>query len=520
MGFGVDRMTNATVARVTGMHDAFSSQVRSYKQVESALTDHFELYGYAPLALPVVEYSELYLRKSGEDIVSRMYDFHHRGRRLCLRPEMTASTMRAFIEHMQDQPLPVRLYYSGPVFRYERPELTSYRQFTQVGLELIGVEGVLADAEVIHTACSALDSIGIKEYKLVIGHVGILNSFLNSLNIDGQLHSFLLLNMEALRKQGKAHVAERLGELYPPYHHYSDLSSDNHTSTNNGDSNLISVLRNMQPGEAREFVIELLESLNLGLDNSRNRDEVIDRLLAKLRRGDQTAVLNTALQFMTILSQLRGEPHTVIAECVNVLERYRVETPIIQHLTDLCLALDTFGVNSDRLSFDLGKNLGFQYYTGLIFEIHHDSPSIGHHLCGGGRYDDLISLLGSSQPQPATGFSFGLEWVFQALEAEGLSYDSSSHTTQVLVAGAGSSSAVKVAERVRQLGWRTALDLLQRDIHNSLDYAARMQIPWVVIVNQYDSKTVLLKDMFTQAEFALELEQLPGKLEELGTRYV
>ena len=87
---------------------------------------------------PVVESTELFLRKAGEERVQQMYAFRYRNRDLCLRPEFTASVVRSTIATMQSAPLPMRVAYHGPVFRYERPGQARYRQFTEVGIELLG----------------------------------------------------------------------------------------------------------------------------------------------------------------------------------------------------------------------------------------------------------------------------------------------------------------------------------------------------------------------------------------------
>src|SRR5919199_438278 len=85
---------------------------------------------------PVVEATELFLRKSGEERAAQMYAFDYRNRQIALRPEFTASIVRAYVAEMQGSPLPLRLAYCGPVFRYEKPQAGRYRQYTEAGVEL------------------------------------------------------------------------------------------------------------------------------------------------------------------------------------------------------------------------------------------------------------------------------------------------------------------------------------------------------------------------------------------------
>ena len=110
---------------VRGMHDVLPAQHDQLAAVRAALGDELHRWGYQMLDLPVLERRELYLQKSGEELGGKLYDFVHHGRHLALRPEWTASVMRAYVQALQSEPLPLRLAYSGPVFRYERPQRTT-----------------------------------------------------------------------------------------------------------------------------------------------------------------------------------------------------------------------------------------------------------------------------------------------------------------------------------------------------------------------------------------------------------
>ncbi len=500
-------MKNNQIARVAGFHDVLPQRFNSHKAVEAAITRQFERYGYAPIALPVVEYSELFMRKSGEDIVTRMYDFQHRGRRLCLRPEMTASVMRAYIEQMQDRLLPVRLYYSGPVFRSQQSSQALHAQFNQVGLELIGAHGPLADGEVIHTACSALDTVHLKNYHVIIGHVGILYAFLNSLAIDGQLRSFLLMNLNTLRERGRDYVAERLNELHPAFGMTANKQSqEQKLGTPTRSNKLVSLLRQMEADEARTLISEILDSLNIKLNDYRDPDQLVDRLLTKLRRGDQTAALHTALDFMSELVQMHGEPQEVIRECKNLMTSYGVTDTAVDYLVELLQHLSAFGLDQDRIKLDVGMSLGLQYYTGLVFEIIYDELHQVGQLCGGGRYDDLVALLGGSCSQPASGFSFNLESVCAALEVENRFPQRAKLIPQVLVVPAdrqNASVAVNLAETLRSLDWQVELDVHPRTAVESIAYARYNSVPFVVLAGRSDS-SITLADLRRDQELQLD----------------
>ncbi len=139
--------------------------------MEQAAFDVAQLYGYGEIITPVFEFTEVFARTLGEtsDVVSKeMYSFTDRGgESITLRPEGTAGVARALISGGLSQSLPLKLFYRGPMFRYERPQKGRQRQFTQIGIELLGVEGPQADIEVIAIGWHILKALGVSEHVVV-----------------------------------------------------------------------------------------------------------------------------------------------------------------------------------------------------------------------------------------------------------------------------------------------------------------------------------------------------------------
>ncbi|MGI9148906.1 MAG: ATP phosphoribosyltransferase regulatory subunit, partial [Chloroflexota bacterium] len=191
----------APIQRVRGTSDVLPPADTRLRNLEASLRHSFERFGYQGIQTPVLEPLELFLRKSGDEIIARMYTFSHWNRRLCLRPELTASVMRAFVDGMQGHGLPVRLHYGGPSFRYERPSRGRSRQFTQVGMELIGASGPAADAEVLFLACAGLEAVGIKKYRLVVGHLAATLQLLTQLGMTDHAQGLVLDQMEPMARR-------------------------------------------------------------------------------------------------------------------------------------------------------------------------------------------------------------------------------------------------------------------------------------------------------------------------------
>ena len=132
------------IQRVRGTNDVLPPADARLRRLEAGLRRTFEQFGYQGIQTPILEPLELFLRKSGDEIVARMYSFAHWNRRLCLRPELTASVMRAFVDELQGHGLPLRLHYGGPSFRYERPSrgrssTSTVTPAAEVSLNLIAV---------------------------------------------------------------------------------------------------------------------------------------------------------------------------------------------------------------------------------------------------------------------------------------------------------------------------------------------------------------------------------------------
>jgi len=160
-----------------GTKDVLPANVGNWRYVEQIMRSICDRYGYQEIRTPIFEHTELFLRGIGDttDVVEKeMYTFTDRGdRSLTLRPENTASVVRAYVENkLYADPAPTKLFYLGPMFRYDRPQAGRMRQFHQFGIEALGADQPLIDAEVIMLAVQVLTSLGLKDLRLLINSVG------------------------------------------------------------------------------------------------------------------------------------------------------------------------------------------------------------------------------------------------------------------------------------------------------------------------------------------------------------
>ena len=172
--------------RPRGTRDFLFEEMRERKQAESTLRKVFESYGYQEIKTPLFEELKLFTTKSGEEIVDQLYNFKDKSDRdLTLRPEITAPVARLYLNELEKTAVkPIKLYYYGSCFRYERPQKGRFRQFWQFGCELIGAKTPQGEAEVIALCSDAIQSLGITTADVNINHLGIIRGLFKHFDIS------------------------------------------------------------------------------------------------------------------------------------------------------------------------------------------------------------------------------------------------------------------------------------------------------------------------------------------------
>ena len=496
------------VQRVRGTSDVLPPDDARLRRLEATLRGEFERYGYQGIQTPLIEPLELFLRKSGDEIVARMYSFSHWNRRLCLRPEPTASVVRAFVDELQGHSLPLRLHYAGPVFRYERPSRGRSRQFTVVGLELLGAAGAAADAEVLHLACSGLETLGIKRYRLVVGHLGATLQLLAAMGMSDHAQGLVLDQMEPIAR-GRVGLDAAVARVV-------DLLGGGGATTNGADTGLPPTLASLPPDQATAIAADILSRASLPVEGgARQPRDIIQRLLAKAQRPDPTDQVRDAFEFVAQLHAAAGPRERLERELRPLLLQRGLSTEPIDEVMGALDLLRAHGSPSHEavVEVDLSLARGLRYYTGLVFEIYVDDDQGPLQVCGGGRYDDLVRALGGRETVPACGFSFGLERVDLALGAQ-----NAIRVTRVLVVGVtpeDHQAAVELARSLRMIdGLAVEQDVRLRGVKSALRYADRVGIEVVVIVGERERQAgmAVLRDMRSRHERQVAISELPDEV--------
>jgi histidyl-tRNA synthetase len=169
------------IQRPRGTRDFGPAEMQRRRTVEVAMRGVCHRFGFGEVMTPTFEQAELFTLRSGQAVVDEMYVFKDKGgREMALRPEITASVIRFFVNEMSNLPKPLKLYYVGNCFRYENPQSGRYREFFQLGAELIGNDNPETDAEVISLAVQCLRAAGLEDFRVRIGHIGVMKSLVLS----------------------------------------------------------------------------------------------------------------------------------------------------------------------------------------------------------------------------------------------------------------------------------------------------------------------------------------------------
>ena len=439
------------------MRDLADEACLSKQAVERRLSDVIGRYGYRPLDVPVLESTELFLRKSGGDLASQMYSFADPGSNaVSLRPEFTSAIMRHYLEITADtgQNPVARWQYAGPVFRYDLghpPPADNSGQFTQVGAELVGSNSILADAELLSLAADVPAELGIKDYHLRLADLDVLDSVLDTVGLSDRARAFIIANMNR--------IGDSADNLAATLRRADELHIVAGRELHNEETDLASAVADL-PDDAARAVLSGFMRWNNSPDTPlgrRSPDEIVDRLLRKLRGGDASDAIERGLALAGQLAGVNGEPADALQQARAIVSASGADATSIDRLAELVELIGAEPSIAGRLVIDFSLARGIAYYNGIIFDVTHgpDNAVLG----GGGRYDALALALGGSDVVPALGFAYTLESLLSVMPADNVPLPD---VDAVLVSpseGRANADALRAAADIRNRGGVAILDV-------------------------------------------------------------
>lgn len=392
-----------------GVRDFYPEDQYIQDYITAVMRDVVERFGYVEYNASVLEPTELYAAKTGEEIVEEQtYTFVDRGdRSVTLRPEMTPTVARMIAARKRELPFPLRWYSIPNLFRYERPQKGRLREHWQLNVDLFGIEGIFAELEVLTIAHAIMTSFGLTDEQFVIkiNDRRLVNQYLRDAGLD----------------ENQIHRMQKL------------------------------------------------------IDRK-------DKMDADAFRAESQAIAGDDFVY---------DP---------------------QPSDDVTMVLDVFNnAGITNIEFDPAIMRGFDYYTGIVFEIYDTSAENNRALFGGGRYDDLLAIFGEEKA-PAVGFGMGDVTIRDVLETYNLLPDYVSPTDLYLVVAAPEHmiQIATLANELREQGLAVALGNPDKKVGDQIKHADKLAIPTVIVVGDQElaNNTFTIKVLETGEESTVVREAI------------
>jgi len=409
----------------TGMHDVLSDDELYFQKIEKICENIADFYGFKRIETPILEQTELFERGTGfstDIVLKQMFSFRTRGGDyLTLRPEGTPGVVRSFIQNgMINLPKPVKLWYSGPFFRYERPQAGRFRQFHQVGFENLGVKNPIVDAQIIQIFFNILKELGFKNLIIELNSIG-----------DSECRGY-----------------------------YKRI--------------LATYLRPYQNSLCADCRQRLKQNIFRVLDCKEEKCQ-------KITKGAPQ-----------IINHLCEECHNHFKNVLEYLEESELPYQLSPYLAR-----------------------GLDYYTKTVFEISlsENEPmakEIGA-LVGGGRYDDLVKILGGKDT-PACGGALGVERIVSLMKAKGKKIYSA-EKPQIFLTQVGESAkkkSLKIFEELRKEKIKVVETFHKDSLSSQIKIADDLGIKYVLILGQKEvlNNEIIIKEMETGKQETVKLEKI------------
>jgi ATP phosphoribosyltransferase regulatory subunit len=358
-----------------------------------ALVASYERAGYVRVAPAMLQPAEPFLDLSGEDIRRRMYlTTAPDGDEFCLRPDLTIPVSRDYLASSVAGK-PAGYCYLGLVFRHRSD---APAEFLQAGIESFGrADKAAADAEMLSLGLEATAHYGVTTPDIHIGDVALFASLIAGLDLPPAWKRRLIKDFNR-----KTNLAQDLDRLV--------LGGNNARPEYQG---VLAALAGSDPKGAHALVTDLLSIAGINAVGGRSIGEIADRFLEQSALGVSAKLPRDVRGLIERFLAIKGNPDEAAA-AMRALVREAKMTPALAPALDQFESrtgfLEARGVDVKRVQFSTAFGRGFDYYTGLVFELT-DPKRTGDPLVAGGRYDELLTRLGATDPIPAVGFAIWIE---------------------------------------------------------------------------------------------------------------
>jgi ATP phosphoribosyltransferase regulatory subunit len=372
-----------------------------YSQAD-LLVASYERAGYARVAPAILQPAEPFLDLAGEDMRRHMYVLaDSAGHELCLRPDLTIPVARDYLASTAAAAArPAGFCYLGPVFRDRASDAgigaaMGAGEFLQAGIESFGrTDAAAADAEVLSLGLEAIAHYGIDDPTILTGDVSLFAALIAALDLAPAWKRRLVKDFNR-----KASLAEDLQRLA--------LATVNGRPEHRG---VLAALADANPKAAHALVTDLLSIAGISAVGGRSIGEIADRFVEQAELGASSALPGETRALIERFLAIAGMPDDCIAALRALAEDAGISLdPALALFENRTGFLAASGVDVTRIRFETGFGRGVDYYTGFVFELHDRQGRADGQLVAGGRYDALLTRLGSTRPVAAVGLAVWIE---------------------------------------------------------------------------------------------------------------
>ena len=362
------------------------SERQALERQNAAIMAVFERAGFDQIAPDIIQPADIFLERSGEDIRARTFVFNDpEGHELCLRPDLTVPACRYHLSHAENVSAEAKYCYLGPAFRFPDERL-SPQEFNQAGLEWFGVSDIASEARILKLAISALEAAGATGLKVTLGDVGLFSALLNDTEMPDRWR-------------------RRLRHQFWRPQAFQNLLATFAAGNSQKRTSISPVVDEFKNGDA---AATWLDQNNIPLQGTRTLAEISSRLAEKFADRSQKPLDPLKRQAIENYLNIEGAATDVplLLEAISASEQYHAACASFTKRLEL---FEDAGLNPRRFKFSANFGRELEYYTGFVFQIEADSAHGPVAIAGGGRYDELLSDLGSAQKVPAIGCAIHTE---------------------------------------------------------------------------------------------------------------
>ncbi len=482
------------IGKPSGFRDFFPEEYAKVDFVLGTMRRISREFGYVEYQTPAVELRKLYELKSGDELVGETFKITSRsGQKLVLIPELTPTLTRMLAERQQYYTKPIRWFCIPRCYRDETLQRGRVKEFWQYNIDILGMDDIYADAEIITILTKIIAECGLsnKQFVVYINDRSFMQQFMQSIGVTDFLSVFRVFDRKSKLLQES--IFKKLKNKFP-----NDQANDLALKIRQNINSLNTIYEIIPQIKDIEDVID---NISLLIESS-FKDALKELKLGK----DQIDILFN-------LSEIRDIPSNFLKR-VRKLTKLENINEILKNLEELFSLLNNFGI-TDYVLYDGSLARGLDYYTGIVFEAWSREGVLPRAIAGGGRYADLVAILGG-QPLTGTGFGFGETVLMELMDEFKVKYPKQ-EICDVYIAPIkleDLSVITKLSDQLRVEGLKTIFNPFDWKLKRHFENAEKRNVEWMIIVGNKDlaNDAVTLRNIITGDQEVVPLKKIVSTL--------